>query len=102
MDAGGSMDPYARMVSQLFSAASQMNHFKEFKHYYFHNCVYEDLYEDIWMDRRLPTGDLFRGLDASWRVIFVGDAAMAPRRVGQSLRFHLLLSSKRTSGDKLA
>ncbi len=78
MDAGGSMDPYARLVSRLFSAASQMNHFKEFKHFYFHNCVYEFLYEDIWMDSRVATGDLFRQLDASWRLIFVGDAAMAP------------------------
>ncbi len=78
MDAGGSMDPYARLVNQLFSAASQMNHFKEFKHYYFHNCLYEDVFEDIYLDRRWPTGKLFSELDGSWRVILVGDAAMSP------------------------
>jgi len=78
MDAGGSMDPYARLVNQLFSAANQMNHWKEFKYYYFHNCVYEDVFEDIYMDNRVPTGKLFKDLDASWRVIFVGDAAMSP------------------------
>jgi len=78
MDAGGSMDPYARLVNRLFSAASQMNHFKGFKHYYFHNCLYEEVFEDIYLDQRVATGKLFSDLDASWRVILVGDAAMAP------------------------
>jgi len=78
MDAGGSMDPYARLVNSLFSAASQMSHFKEFKHYYFHNCVYEEVFEDIYMDKRVPTGKLFRELDSNWRVIIVGDASMSP------------------------
>ncbi len=78
MDAGGSMDPYARLVNRLFSAASQINHFKEFKFYYFHNCIYESVFEDIYMDERVPTGKLFNDLDANWRVIIVGDAAMSP------------------------
>ena len=78
MDSGGSMDPYARLVSRLFSAASQMSHFKEFRHYYFHNCIYEDVFEDMYMDERLPTSKLFSELDADWRVILVGDASMSP------------------------
>ena len=40
MDVGGSMDPYAQLVSRLFSAAKQATHFKELRTYYFHNCVY--------------------------------------------------------------
>src|SRR4029077_15320191 len=40
MDVGGSMDPYARLVSQLFSAAKRATHWRELRTYYFHNCVY--------------------------------------------------------------
>ena len=35
MDSGGSMTPFARMVSNLFSAAHGLTHFKSFDHYYF-------------------------------------------------------------------
>lgn len=78
MDAGGSMDPYARLVSKLFSAASQANHFKAFKYYYFHNCIYEHLFSDIYMDERVPTANVLKELEGDWRVIIVGDAAMSP------------------------
>lgn len=78
MDAGGSMEPHARLVNRLFSAANQLSHFKEFKFYYFHNCVYEEVFSDIYMDERVATGKLFSELDGNWRVIFVGDAAMSP------------------------
>jgi len=44
MDVGGSMTPYAHLVNLLFSAANNMSHWKDFKHYYFHNCIYETLY----------------------------------------------------------
>jgi uncharacterized protein with von Willebrand factor type A (vWA) domain len=37
MDVGGSMDPFASMVSQLFSAAKRATHWKELRTYYFHN-----------------------------------------------------------------
>src|SRR5262245_22133263 len=46
MDVGGSMDPYARLVSRLFTAASRAGRFARFRSYYFHNCVYENVYED--------------------------------------------------------
>ncbi len=78
MDAGGSMDPYARLVNRLFSAASQINHFKDFRFFYFHNCIYETLFTDIYMDERIPTGQIFKEFDGDWRVIIVGDAAMNP------------------------
>ena len=45
MDVGGSMDPYANLVSRLFSAAKKSTHFRELKIYYFHNCVYGRVYK---------------------------------------------------------
>src|SRR6185369_10699107 len=44
MDVGGSMDPYADMMSQLFSAAKRATHWKELRIYYFHNCIYGHVY----------------------------------------------------------
>ena len=44
MDVGGSMDPFALLCSQLFSAAHSSSHFKDFRYYYFHNCIYHNLY----------------------------------------------------------
>ncbi|MBL4635631.1 MAG: VWA domain-containing protein, partial [Kofleriaceae bacterium] len=46
MDVGGSMDPYAELMERLFTAASRSGRFASFKSYYFHNCVYEQVYED--------------------------------------------------------
>src|SRR5690606_21686195 len=45
MDVGGSMDPYAHLVSRLFSAAKKSTHFKELRTYYFHNCIYGRVYK---------------------------------------------------------
>ncbi|MBX7082187.1 MAG: VWA domain-containing protein [Nannocystaceae bacterium] len=78
MDVGGSMDPFAQLVSQLFSAASQGGGFRELRSYYFHNCVYGRLYEDALFNRGLSTTELLRDLDPSWRLILVGDAYMHP------------------------
>jgi uncharacterized protein with von Willebrand factor type A (vWA) domain len=77
-DVGGSMNPYSRLTSRLFSAAHQASHFKSFKSYYFHNCPYETLYTDMEREKGEPTERVFRNLDQSWRCIVVGDAAMAP------------------------
>ncbi len=78
MDVGGSMTAYARVCSQLFSAAHQASHFKRFESYYFHNCVYHEVYTDMSRRQAVPTQALLRQLDDSWRCIIVGDAAMAP------------------------
>ena len=45
MDVGGSMTPYSTLVERLFSAASSQ--ISRFKHYYFHNCLYQDLWTDM-------------------------------------------------------
>ncbi|MCG3172517.1 MAG: hypothetical protein GMKNLPBB_00670 [Myxococcota bacterium] len=91
MDVGGSMDPYARLCSQLFSAAHAANHFKDFKYYYFHNCVYETLYEDVSVWKGPPTGEVLSALKPEYRVILLGDAYMHPGELtdrGGSIYYH--------------
>ena len=79
MDVGGSMTPYTRLCSQLFSAAHQATHFKQFQSYYFHNCPYGTIYSDMARREGVSLRELIdHQLDASWRCIIVGDAAMAP------------------------
>jgi uncharacterized protein with von Willebrand factor type A (vWA) domain len=78
MDVGGSMDPHALLVSRLFSAANKSSHFRDFKYYYFHNCVYECLYEDMEREKRVPTPEVMKKLGPEYRCIFIGDADMAP------------------------
>ena len=38
LDSGGSMDPYARLVTQLFTAATELNVFKSVEAWHFHNA----------------------------------------------------------------
>jgi uncharacterized protein len=80
MDSGGSMIPYARICSQLFSAVHKSSHFKDLKFYYFHNCIYELLYLDASCNPRkaVKTEEILRSLHSDYKVIFIGDAAMAP------------------------
>ncbi|PJZ69456.1 VWA containing CoxE family protein [Leptospira perolatii] len=78
MDTGGSMTPYAERVSKLFSAGHQMNHFKEFKYYYFHNAVYDSVYPKGDMRNPIPLKTVFRTHKDDTKVILIGDAYMAP------------------------
>lgn len=77
MDAGGSMEPYADLCSQLFSAANSLNHFRSFKYYYFHNCPYDVLYPDIQQRKGELLEDILKTLEPDYKVVFVGDACMA-------------------------
>ncbi|MCP5463573.1 MAG: VWA domain-containing protein [Deltaproteobacteria bacterium] len=78
MDVGGTMDPYAHLVSQLFSAAHASNHFKDFKFFYFHNCVYSRLYTDVERSKTIATQDVLNKYNEDYKLIFVGDAWMHP------------------------
>ena len=78
MDAGGSMAPYAQLVSRLFTAAHESSHFKEFEYFYFHNCIYGTVYKDIYNRDRVPTERLLAKYPPETKVILVGDACMAP------------------------
>ena len=82
-DVGGSMDPYVRVVEELFSAARI--EFKHLEHFYFHNCLYEFVWKDNsrrW-DARTPTWEVLRTYGADYKVILVGDANMSPYEVAQ-------------------
>jgi hypothetical protein len=78
MDVGGSMDPHAELVSRLFTAASRSGRFAKFRSYYFHNCVYNSVYEDALFRKGLPTADLISGSDRDEKLVIVGDALMHP------------------------
>ncbi|HUP57210.1 MAG TPA: VWA domain-containing protein [Bdellovibrionota bacterium] len=78
MDVGGSMDPFASLVSQLFSAARRATHWKELRTYYFHNCVYDRVYSTSGLREPMKVKDLLRQCDSRYKLVFVGDAAMAP------------------------
>jgi uncharacterized protein with von Willebrand factor type A (vWA) domain len=78
MDVGGSMDPYAQLVSQLFSAAKRASNFRELKTYYFHNCVYGRVYETESFREPVRIRDLSLHCTREWKLVMVGDAAMHP------------------------
>lgn len=79
-DSDGSMMPYSRLCSQLFQAVNKSNHFKDLKVYYFHNCIYENLYTDPYCRRGqwIDTEWVLSNLSSEYKVIFVGDGTMAP------------------------
>lgn len=78
MDAGGSMGPHAELVDRLFTAASKANHWKSFHHYFFHNCPYSKVWTDIERARSIQTAKILRDHPPDTKVVFVGDACMAP------------------------
>jgi len=81
LDVGGSLDRHVRQVEELFSAAR--SELKHLEHFYFHNCVYER----VWEDNRsrhvevVPTLELLRTYGDDYKVIFVGDASMSPYEI---------------------
>lgn len=77
MDSGGSMEPFRALSERLFSAANKLNHFKDFRAFYFHNCVYDKLYTDMETNEFVSTAEVLHEY-RKYRLIVVGDAAMAP------------------------
>ncbi|MCB9662544.1 MAG: VWA containing CoxE family protein [Alphaproteobacteria bacterium] len=78
MDAGGSMAPHAERVEQLFTAADEVGAFASFEAYFFHNCPYSWLWTDFEAGERRPTAEVLAELGPRHRLLFVGDASMAP------------------------
>ncbi len=80
MDVGGSMRPYISLCSQLFTALNRATHLKDLRFYYFHNCVYDHLYLDTSCStaHSVRTARVLRELSGDYKLILVGDAAMAP------------------------
>lgn len=78
MDTGGSMDPHTRLVERLFSAAKAAKGFKTFQAWYFHNAPTGWLYRDYATWDRSPIEEVVSTWTPQHRVLFVGDASMAP------------------------
>jgi len=77
IDNGGwSMDPYIEIVQVLFNHAR--NQFKDLKTFYFHNTIYNKVWEDPTRYHKPFYVDDFARLDPETRLIIVGDASMAP------------------------
>jgi len=78
MDVGGSMDPHSRLVSRLFSAAYSSRHFKAFEAVYFHNCIYDEVFEDAAFRKPVSVDDLLQKHGPETKLLVVGDAMMHP------------------------
>jgi uncharacterized protein with von Willebrand factor type A (vWA) domain len=81
LDVGGSMDWHVETAEELFSAARL--EFKHFEHFYFHNCVYENVWKENRrrFEEKIPTLDIIRTYPPDYRVVFVGDASMSPYEI---------------------
>lgn len=77
IDNGGwSMDPYIDLVQTLFNYARAQ--FKDLKTFFFHNTIYDYLWEDPPRHSKPRAVDQLVRLDPETRFIIVGDASMAP------------------------
>jgi len=82
-DIGGSMDAHVKVCEELFSACR--TEFKHMEYFYFHNCVYESVWKNNLRRNaeRVSTHDLLHKYGADYKVVFIGDAAMAPYEITQ-------------------
>jgi len=76
MDVGGSMDPFAETCSLLFSAAHSSTHFRDFRYYYFHNCIYDNLYKNMERVDAVGTAHVLEIIEPDTKLVIVGDARM--------------------------
>jgi hypothetical protein len=78
MDVGGTMDPYAQLMSQVFSAAKRATHWRELRTYYFHNAIYGKVYKTEGFADPIPVKDIIHQCGKHYKLIMIGDASMAP------------------------
>jgi uncharacterized protein with von Willebrand factor type A (vWA) domain len=98
IDNGGSMEPYREKVEKLFSIAKNLKYFKDFKHFYFHNCIYDNLYTDTELWNAIPTNNIFKEFEPDWKLIIIGDALMSPYELYNSFQFIYRLEKTGTPG----
>jgi uncharacterized protein len=81
LDVGGSMDEHVHAAEALFSACR--SEFRRLEHYYFHNFVYDSVWKDNArrFGERTSTLELIRRFNPDHKLVFVGDAAMAPSEI---------------------
>ena len=75
------MDPYVKVCEEIFSACR--TEFKHLEYFYFHNFIYENLWKDNYRRTHdtTPLFDILHKYTADYKVIFVGDASMAPYEI---------------------
>jgi len=80
-DVGGSMDPHVKLCEELFSAAR--SEFKRLEYYYFHNFIYESVWTKSHRRHAETTStfDIINKYSKDYKIIFVGDATMAPYEI---------------------
>ena len=111
MDIGGSMDDYVRLCEELFACCR--TEFKHLEFYYFHNYLYESVWQDNQrrQQERISLWDVIHRYGKDYRVIFVGDAAMSPYEItspGGSVEHfneeagHVWMSRLKTHFDRVA
>jgi len=83
-DIGGSMDPHVKVCEELFSAARV--EFKHMEYFYFHNFIYETVWKNNLRRSNETTRlyDVLHKYTPDYKVIFVGDASMAPYEITQA------------------
>ena len=80
-DNGGSMDAHVKICEELFSAAR--SEFKHMEYFYFHNFIYDGVWKEHKrrMNERIETWDVLHKYAHDYKVVFVGDATMAPYEI---------------------
>ena len=81
LDIGGSMDAHVKVCEELFSATR--TEFKHLESFYFHNFIYESVWRDNRrrMSERVPTLEVLNKYSGDYKIVFVGDATMAPYEI---------------------
>jgi uncharacterized protein with von Willebrand factor type A (vWA) domain len=90
-DIGGSMDPHIQMCEELFSAVR--TELKHLEYFYFHNFIYDFVWKNNIrrFSEKTPVMDLIHKYAADYKVIFIGDASMAPyeiTHIGGNIEYH--------------
>ena len=83
LDVGGSMDPHVKVCEELFLAAR--TEFKHLKHFYFHNFLYDNVWENNIRrhNQRTALHDVLHKFGHDYKVVIVGDASMSPYEIVQ-------------------
>ncbi len=82
IDNGGySMLPYVKTVKKLFSKMKR-RFAHDLKTYYFHNTIYDGVYQDAFRSKLVPTEKLCK-LNKNYAVFIIGDADMAPYELSE-------------------
>jgi len=82
-DVGGSMDPHIKICEEMFAAAR--SEFKHMEYFYFHNFIYESVWNDNSRrhNERLQLLDIMHRYSSDYNIVFVGDASMSPYEILQ-------------------